>query len=335
MNTEKLNPIDQIKPLFRDETLDIIKGILILLVVVFHSNFTGSPAQPTLVSTNDFTFSFMMPMFCLISGYLSPLKKLTSQRCVRLILPYVLLSVVYIFGLQVASRFGVATTNHAAPVTVSSLLRMIFFDPVGPYWYLHALIYYVVVLDLIARAKERVGIYYALAIGLLGLVGMLFAGVILYSLIFFSIGTFMRLFRPYKHDFGSGLLGVVALMSSLVIFGWSAIMDRGSVASIIWTLGATLILYLLFQSGAQAIGLKWLNFLGKQSLVIFLFHPFSMQISNLVGKKLANGVIPAAFAICLAMVLNVILCLLVASVARLLPGGKMLLGENSPLMAKA
>ena len=56
----------------RDTTIDVLKGIGIILVVIGHS------CCPQLL--NDFIFSFHMPLFFIASGYFFEMKNLENKK---------------------------------------------------------------------------------------------------------------------------------------------------------------------------------------------------------------------------------------------------------------
>lgn len=312
----------------RDGSSDAFKGVLILLVVWFHSNFSGSSAQAALAWVNEVSYTFLMPAFCLVSGYYCGVRVLTRTRAERLVLPYVIMTAIYIVGINVAARFGLGTANQAPALSIQAFLESIFSKPVGPYWYLHALILYVITLDLTKRIQLRLGAGFAIAFGFVGVCCMMTAGVRLYAIIFFFAGTLLRfVYKPNGQSI-HGLIGLVAMLAMFILFGWQAIADRGSLASIGWTLGACLVFYTVLKWGEGGRIVSGLGYIGRQTLPVFLFHPIAMQLTNLVGKKTAQVVAFAPVILLLSLAINVILCLCMAKVVRLMPGGYRLLGPG-------
>ncbi|MDQ1275317.1 MAG: hypothetical protein QG610_890 [Euryarchaeota archaeon] len=84
----------------REDWIDSLKGIAIILVVIAHLNFVSS-------ELNQYIYSFHMPLFFFISGYLFNTEKYMNngkvffkRKVYSLIIPYLLLSAVtYIFYL--------------------------------------------------------------------------------------------------------------------------------------------------------------------------------------------------------------------------------------------
>lgn len=314
----------------RDGISDAFKGILILLVVLFHSNYSGSPAQSALVWVNEVSYTFLMPAFCLVSGYFCGVRLLTRTRAERLVLPYIIMTAVYIVGINIAARFGLGTTNQAPALSMQVFIESIFSKPVGPYWYLHALILYVVCLDFTKRIHLRFGMGLAIAFCFLSACGMLAAGVRLYAIIFFFLGTLLRFAYKPTGNSVHGVIGLAAMLAVVIFFGWQAVVERGSLASIIWTMGACLIIYAALKWGDRARVVHGLGYIGRQTLPIFLFHPIAMQLTNMVGKKTANIFDFPPLILFLGLSLSVTLCLSMAMIIRFLPGGVLLLGPSGP-----
>ena len=55
----------------RESWIDVCKGIAIILVVIGHIESVYRIDMSALIVVHDFVYSFHMPLFLLISGYLS------------------------------------------------------------------------------------------------------------------------------------------------------------------------------------------------------------------------------------------------------------------------
>ena len=77
----------------RFEWIDILKGIGIILVVVGHSNFSFAKAT-TAMFIQKYIYSFHMPLFFFVSGYLfvkdkySNFKRFLRVKTKTLMIPY-------------------------------------------------------------------------------------------------------------------------------------------------------------------------------------------------------------------------------------------------------
>lgn len=139
--TEQNNNKKQVKSTI--PWIDIAKGLGILLVVVGHYNPINAPEYWKLI--HRFVYSFHMPLFFLVSGYLYQYTNndnyisFVRKKLLRLGLPFVFVAVAYFVIKLVASQY----VELAYPVNLSSLLQL-FNNPLKSYvpilWFLHALI---------------------------------------------------------------------------------------------------------------------------------------------------------------------------------------------------
>lgn len=118
----------------RIEELDFLKSIFILLMVAFHLLYFADH-YPLL---KQWVYTFHMPGFLLISGYLMPVNK-GGRHIARTLwwftVPYLFLESAYIVLSTV-----VPVHDPIKDLTILVFVEKIFFNPVGPYWYLHTLI---------------------------------------------------------------------------------------------------------------------------------------------------------------------------------------------------
>lgn len=143
----------------RNESIDTLKGILIILVIVGH----------VLLGTLDenilryVIYSFHMPVFFFISGYLISLQKIRSitpkelmaKYWKRMLLPWLIALFLYSFVLSV---------THFTPIEfVKRLLH-----PYYHLWYVPTLFAFVILIWMISHIKERtLSIILAVALGLI------------------------------------------------------------------------------------------------------------------------------------------------------------------------
>ena len=119
----------------------IAKGIGIILVVIGYFYPTGSPAYWK--GLNNIIYSFHMPLFFIISGYLYNHTKysystLIKNKIKRLLYPFITIAIVFLFIKYISGLF----VNLGHPVGLLSIYAL-FVDPVHSYmpllWYLQAL----------------------------------------------------------------------------------------------------------------------------------------------------------------------------------------------------
>ena len=117
----------------RTEELDFLRAVFILLMIAFHLVYFGD-GYPRLKS---FVYTFHMPGFLLISGYLLNLGKGPGRffRSMRgLLLPYLIMESGYILMAAV-----LPIRDHVDGLTPWLFADKLALHPLGPYWYLHTL----------------------------------------------------------------------------------------------------------------------------------------------------------------------------------------------------
>lgn len=138
----------------RNLEIDYLKGILILLVIAFHLVWFEQ-LHPF---AKQVVYSFHMPGFLLISGYLMNICKEPRdflRTLLWLAVPYIIMESGYIF---MASLLPI--NEHIDHLTPWVFLDRLLLHPLGPYWYLHALIlcgatYYIIIYLVEARGKKQ------------------------------------------------------------------------------------------------------------------------------------------------------------------------------------
>ena len=126
----------------RQPWLDVVKGIAIILVVIGHVGgiYGGQDAAPSFRVLHQFIYSFHMPLFLFVSGYLfrpslarENVKETALSKFIAYGIPYMFFSVIYWFMKTIGASF----VNHA--VDFRDLLLIPLF-PLSFMWYLYALL---------------------------------------------------------------------------------------------------------------------------------------------------------------------------------------------------
>lgn len=142
----------------RDIRLDILKGIAILFVVIGHViNYKYDPENYNQNILFRIAYSFHMPLFFFVSGYLTGFKKPDSftvdfiqKKTVRLLIPYFLWS--FVFDLN---QFLL----HGFVGGILGILNVMFANPL--YWFLPCLWFCFLLLVPCVKAKHPVLIAFA------------------------------------------------------------------------------------------------------------------------------------------------------------------------------
>ncbi|MBO7119402.1 MAG: acyltransferase [Bacteroidaceae bacterium] len=259
----------------RIKELDFLKGVLILLVIAFHLVWFEQ-LHPDI---KQVVYSFHMPGFLFISGYLMNISK-EPRDFLRTILwlavPYVVMESGYIYMASI-----LPINEHIPLLTPWVYLKHLFLHPLGPYWYLHAIIlcgalYYYIYNNVERGMTTRfllTGItYYVLARGF-GILSFSSALYFLAGAMLRQSGTnFVTFFLPSR-------LSVIAF-ALLACFS-----DKPNQAS----LNGVLIAYFAISSLLSLYtitppkGDRVLRFLGRNSLMLYVFSPiFTVLCKQLV-----------------------------------------------------
>ncbi|MGN0163471.1 MAG: acyltransferase family protein [Candidatus Ornithomonoglobus sp.] len=172
----------------RIEWLDVIKGLGIIAVVLSHLTNGGEPQRILL-------FSFHMPMFLMISGYLFNPKDNFSvflkKKAVRLLVPFFICGITDLIILNVEAYL---MGWHISP---EAMLRGLFFiDGKAmlnvPVWYLAVLFEIEIVYFFLCRLSLRSRLLTALCAALLGCAvtdtGFLGCGIFCLAIVYFILG---------------------------------------------------------------------------------------------------------------------------------------------------
>lgn len=118
----------------RINELDFLKCILIIFMVMFHLVCFGDK-YPEL---KRFVYTFHMPGFLLLSGYLTNRLKETRKFMISLrnmALPYLIMESCYIIMASI-----LPIREHINTLDACLFLDKLLLHPIGPYWFIHTLI---------------------------------------------------------------------------------------------------------------------------------------------------------------------------------------------------
>lgn len=262
----------------RIEALDYLKCLFVLLMVAFHLAYFAD-GYPLL---KQWVYTFHMPGFLLISGYLMRVDKTLHQFSRALLwfaVPYLILESSYI----TLSAF-MPVRDGIEQLTLSTFADKFFLHPLGPYWYLHTLILCGIGYFIVWKRRN-----YS-TISRLILLCFYFAGLSFVQLVawdvslYFFLGvvirqsklSFLQVFRP----------SWLAFIALLWLGCYPETFHKGS-------LGGLITVYLVI-SAALAVFPHLLPsikraalFLGRNSLALFLFSPIFTMVCKIFIPYLA------------------------------------------------
>ena len=165
----------------RIKELDYLKGVMIILVITFHLVYF----EHLYPYAKQVVYTFHMPVFLLISGYLMNISKKWSTfllTIVGLVIPYLVMESGYTV---MASLLPI--NEHIDHLTVGVFFDKLLLHPLGPYWYLHTLILCGLTYRLINRTIPMILVFYLFS-HVLGILSFPLA-------MYFLIGAVLRLGR--------------------------------------------------------------------------------------------------------------------------------------------
>ena len=249
----------------RIKELDFLKGVLILLVISFHLVYF----EQLYPEIKQVVYTFHMPGFLLISGYLMNINKEPKdflRTLLWLAVPYLVMESGYIY---MASLLPI--NEHIENLTPWVFLDRLFLHPLGPYWYLHALIlcgglYYYIYNNVERGLMTRfllIGIAYYVLAHILGILSFS-------SSLYFLAGAVLR---QSNRDF---LLFFLPTRLSVIAFALLACFSKYPTQA---SLNGALIVYFaistllsLYEHLPERLQKGFVLF-GRNSLMLYVFSP--------------------------------------------------------------
>ena len=267
----------------RIHELDYLKGIFILLMVIFHLALV----EETYPVLREAVYTFHMSAFLIISGYLANVEKTPQdfgKGLLRLLIPYVLFESLYIL-MQYFVGGSLGAHNAIGQLTPTDFIYRVATQPTGPYWYLHTLILCTAVYYVIYRLLK-----------LKSISGLALTGLILFGLslvieglnwdyvIYFLMGMFIlqcggKLTRVIAPSFWA-ILPLILLFSSRNNF------QNGSLAGVAITV-LVMSALLAFYPYCSAVVRNVLCYIGRNSLAIVIFSPIFTLATKLITPYFA------------------------------------------------
>lgn len=248
----------------RIDELDYLKCVCIVLMVVFHLAYFGD-MYPV---AKKFVYTFHMPAFLFLSGYLANTSKSWQsfgKYLLWLVVPYAVMESGYVF---MASLLPIR--EHIGSLTPGVFFDKLLLHPIGPYWFIHTLIlletFCYVIMRYVKPSVEAV-VLFALACWLLSVPGVELLS--FSNALYFVAGTALR-------RSGLNILSVFASKTPLALVPLVLLcldsdnFDRATLAGVVITwlvMSLMLYVYRYVRVGRHVL------YIGRHTLVILLFSP--------------------------------------------------------------
>lgn len=318
----------------RDKSIDICRGLAIIFVVIGHvgSSYYNSGLLLDAIAfrtIHNIVYSFHMPLFFIISGYLSNLNKIgktrwqIAQKClISYGIPYLIFSIIK-WGLKYLS--GSLVNNK---VGFSELL-MIPISPLNELWFLYALLFINLIqiyVDIIVKnVKERKAIVLCMSL-IIGIVIAYIKNKISIDLGILDTFRYYYWFLLGKYyiktafNFIKKLMNckkgyILAIFSTIVLVGavhYPGVLFESKIVNfVIDIIIALLGSFVTYSWSCLIKKCKVLEYLGMNSMVVYILHGYCVSFSREILTKLEipllNGITPLVFCASLGIGIPVVL----------------------------
>lgn len=255
----------------RIEELDWLKCICVLLMVAFHLTLI----ERMYPDAKNIVFVFHMPVFLIISGYVTNTEKDTKTfltQMTTLAVPYIIMESSYIVA---ASLLPI--NEHINCLTIRTFLDVLLCHPIGPYWFLQTLVICRITVFMFNK------IHWMKNIDILIIYGLAFWGISRLGLMsftasaFFLVGIaikssnihFLRFFQP----------SVMAIIAIVFMLLFAPAIDKSAPSGLMFiylTICFLLSLYRFVNGKVKQVAL----YIGRNTLAILLFSPIFTFIAK-------------------------------------------------------
>lgn len=288
----------------RIHQLDYLKGIFILLMVLFHLALV----EQTYPVLREAVYTFHMSAFLIISGYLANVDKQPvafGKGLARIAVPYLLFEALYIL-MQYFLGGSLGAHNAIESLTATDFVTRVLTMPTGPYWYLHTLVICTAVYWLVYRVLHLQGIS-GLALSGLVLYGLslVIVGLDWSNVIYFLIGVFiMRSGYSFLKVITPSFIAILPLA---VLFAYRENYISGSLAGVAITVLVISLLLAVYPYCFKVVR-DGLCYIGRNSLAIVVFSPIFTILTKKMAPYFSFDPSAITFAV-IALVLIVACCL--------------------------
>ena len=249
----------------RIDELDFLKGFLIILVISFHLVYIGD-SHPY---AKQIVYTFHMPGFLLISGYLINVQKRWQdflRTMCHYAVPYVLIESGYIVMASV-----LPIREHLDVLTIDVFFDKLLLHPLGPYWYLHTLIICGISYALISRLHFLKPFSQFILLGIAFYLISYWAGILslVHTMFFLAGAVLKRSGLAFTTLFQSSSVAIVAFVLLAIHPQNLKLGESGGILIVVLVISAVLFTYKYIGNKPRQL----MQFLGRKTMPLFLFSP--------------------------------------------------------------
>lgn len=284
-----------------------LKGLAILLMFIGHAatpTFLKRPLSYEIVV--QFIYSFHMPLFFIVSGFLAVKSininfrndyfLLLKKRIIKLGVPYVVIALITNIALNIAS--GNITINGF----IESIKTTIFYPELGAMgalWFLYALLIISILTPIITKISLEASIIITIIINIFGPRDLYFLAInrISFFIVYYLIGMYVRKCYEDKKLKNINNKNIIIIGSVIFLGIYSLIISKGIVINrIIFNLymflcglvGSLMMLLIIEKVKKCKRIISTVEIFGKYSMDIYIFSWFFQIISMILCTKILN-----------------------------------------------
>lgn len=255
-------------PQSRINEIDFAKGVLIMLMVMFHLAYIGD----TYPCAKRIVYSFHMAAFLVISGYLANTDKTArafTHAMAWIIVPYAIMESGYILA---ASHFNVR--EHIEHLSANVFTKTLIMRPLGPYWYLHTLVLCSTANFVFTKYARRFSQHNRLILCAMSLYALSLTGIVCFAnAVYYLAGAAVRQKgMAFGEAFKPSFLAVIPVITLCL----SADLKSSSIEGFAMTYFILSLLLRIFELRRIAL----ISFVGMNTMPIVLFSPVFTLLSK-------------------------------------------------------
>ncbi len=248
--------------------IDFIRMIMMVIVILCH--IVPFTRQYPLLKEGFLTF--IMPCFLLVTASLVNVNKTPREfllYILRIFLPYATM----VLGYAAVSLF-LPVSDGLKAFTLSEILRVVFVDSIGPYWFLHVLLLCGAVYYLVYRVFGRCSAItkYFLLVSVLVFLSLYTPVLSLRNALYYSLGVAVRQSGMRMQHITAGT-PLAALPFAMLMYDhsrWDWMQLTIALSAVFFFFFCNWLYSLQRKDGRMC---RHLCFLGRNTLALYLFHP--------------------------------------------------------------